>query len=33
MNEPIMEQPVHEPRDIADVLDTSQDITHKMTST
>ena len=33
MNEPIMEQPVHEPRDIVDVLDTSQDITHKMTST
>ena len=33
MNEPIIEQPMLETRDNVDVLDTSQDITHEMTST
>ena len=33
MNEPVNEQPMHETRDNVDVLDTPQDITHKMTST
>ena len=33
MNEPIIEQPIHETRDNVDVLDTSQDIAHEMTST
>ena len=33
MNEPIIEQPIHEIRDNVDVLDTPQDITHEMTST
>ena len=29
MNEPIIEQPIHETRDNVDVLDTPQDITHR----
>ena len=33
MNELVIEQPMHETRDNVDVLDTPQDITHKMTST
>ena len=33
MNEPVIEQPMHETRDNVDVLDTPQDITHEMTST
>ena len=33
MNEPVIEQPIHETRDNVDVLDTSQDIAHEMTST
>ena len=33
MNEPIIEQSIHETRDNVDVLNTPQDITHEMTST
>ena len=33
MNEPVIEQPMHETRDNVDVLDTPQDINHEMTST
>ena len=33
MNEPIIEQPIHEIRDNVDVLDTPQDITNEITST
>ena len=33
MNEPVIEQLMHETRDNVDVLDTPQDITHEMTST
>ena len=33
INEPVIEQPMHETRDNMDVLDTPQDITHEMTST
>ena len=33
MNEPVIEQPMHQPRDNVNVLDTPQDITHEMTST
>ena len=32
INEPVIEQPMHETRDNVDVLDTPQDITHEMTS-
>ena len=33
MNEPVIEQPMHETSDNVDVLDTPHDITHEMTST
>ena len=33
MDEPVIEQPMHQPRDNVNVLDTPQDITHEMTST
>ena len=33
MNEPVIEQTMHETRNNVVVLDTPQDITHKMTST
>ena len=33
MNEPVIEQLMHETRDNVDILDTPQDITHEITST